>query len=430
MIDRRITKFKLRRGTDDQRKTVIFEEGELVYTTDTNKIYVGTGFTSGGIIVANTITYTTTSNPASPSPNDLFYREDQKRMYIYDADSFAHYVGPEPDETAITFNPSNQLTIASAGVNITHLNYTTVASAGGLGLSADGLYVNYDPSKLFIDGSNRLSISPGPGSALDPYGGLEARPLGVAVNSDNATIYVDVATNTVRVSSISAEHISISAVHAVNLHSDVVVASGGIAYTSLGLSADIDNNTIKINAGKMSVDSGALGLGTLAIPFGTIIHTACSVAPTGFLACSGQRVKGSDYPALSAAIYVGDVKNDPSIPANTLITYGQIWDSESGGDRSFAGEWLSLPDLRGVFVRGWNFTTDVLTRDASRAFGTLQDDAFKAHSHTYLKATGYVSADPAPGATFAFGAITATGSTGGSETRPVNLAFLACIKAY
>lgn len=420
MIDRRITKFKLRRGTDDQRKTVIFEEGELVYTTDTNKIYVGTGFTSGGIIVANTITYTITSNPASPSPNDLFYREDQKRMYIYDADSFAHYVGPEPDETSITFNTSNTLTIASAGVNNTHLNYTVVTSAGGLGLSGNGLYVNYDPAKLFIDGSNRLSVSPAIVSSLDPYGGLTARALGVAASVDGQTIVVDPTTNTIKVSSISAANISLSAVRAVNLHSDVAVASGGIVYTLSGLSAGIDNNTIKMYSGKMGVDASALGI--QVVPAGTIIHTACSTAPTGYLACSGQRVLISSYTTLAGAIYAGNINN-----TNENIKFGQKWDAETGGSLSIAGTYISLPDLRGVFMRGWNNTSSEY--DASRTFGTLQLDEFKSHTHTYSVVAANRSAHAAYNTQSMFGAgLTNTGSTGGSETRPVNLPFLACIK--
>ena len=426
MIDRRITKFKLRRGTDDQRKTVVFEEGELVYTTDTNRIYVGTGFTSGGIIVANTISYTLTSNPANPSPNDLFYREDLKRMYIYDANSFAHYVGPEPDETAITFDASNLLTIASAGVDNRHLSYTVVASAGGVGLSADGLYVNYDPTKLFIDGSNRLSVSPSIVSDLDPYGGLTARALGVAASVDNQTIVIDSTTNTIKVSSISAANISISAVHAINLHSDVALASGGIVHTPTGLSAGIDNNTIKMYSGKMGVDTSALGVQT--IPAGTIIHTACSVAPTGYIACSGQRVLGSSYPALSAAIYVGDINN-----TNTAITYGQKWDAETSGSRNFAGSWISLPDLRGVFVRGWNQLS--YGYDVSRTFGSLQEDAIKSHNHSFVvlaqanhqegsgSITGGNYSRPEDGRYSSN-----TSSVGSTETRPVNLAFLACIK--
>ena len=421
MIDRRITKFKLRRGTDDQRKTVIFEEGELVYTTDTNKIYVGTGFTSGGIIVANTITYTTTATPASPTPNDLYYSENDKRLYIYDADSVAHYVGPEPDEASITFNTSNTLTIASAGVNNTHLNYTVVTSAGGLGLSGNGLYVNYDPAKLFIDGSNRLSVSPAIVSTLDPYGGLTARALGVAASVDGQTIVVDPTTNTIKVSSISAANISLSAVRASNLHSDVVVASGGIVYTLSGLSAGIDNNTIKMYSGKMGVDASALGI--QVVPAGTIIHTACSTAPTGYLACSGQRVLISSYTTLASAIYVGDINN-----TNTTIEYGQKWDAETGGSLSIAGTYISLPDLRGVFMRGWNSTSS--GRDASRVFGSLQLDEFKSHSHThstYANLTKRVSIHDITQFWWGTGS-TSTGSTGGSETRPVNLAFLACIK--
>lgn len=432
MIDRRITKFKLRRGTDDQRKTVVFEEGELVYTTDTNRIYVGTGFTSGGIIVANTITYTLTSPPANPTPNDLYYQENLKQLFIF-KDNITDppspiYVGPETDGSSIKFNSSNLLTIASGGVNNTHLNYTAVASAGGLGLSANGLYIKYEPTKLAVDSTGRLTVVPGINvSDLDPTGGLTARALGVAVSTDNKTIVIDT-DNTIKVSSISAENISISAVRASSLHSDVVVQDGGIAHTSSGLSASIDNNTIKITAGKMGVDSSALGLGTLAVPVGTIIHTACSVAPTGYLACSGQRVRGSDYPALSAAIYVGDVKNDPAVPANLLITYGQKWSAETGGTLTYQGSWISLPDLRGVFVRGWNNTSSGY--DASRAFGTMQLDEFRSHSHQILKHTKNVSAGDFLGATFAYEAYSATGTAGGAETRPINLPFLACIKAY
>ena len=39
---------RLRRGTDAQRQTVTFDQGELVYTTDTLKVYVGDGVTAGG----------------------------------------------------------------------------------------------------------------------------------------------------------------------------------------------------------------------------------------------------------------------------------------------------------------------------------------------------------------------------------------------
>ena len=39
---------RIRRGTNAQRQTVLFDQGELVYTTDTQKLYVGDGVTTGG----------------------------------------------------------------------------------------------------------------------------------------------------------------------------------------------------------------------------------------------------------------------------------------------------------------------------------------------------------------------------------------------
>ena len=39
MIDQRIGKIKVRRGTDLQRKLVTFEEGELVYSIDKKRLY-------------------------------------------------------------------------------------------------------------------------------------------------------------------------------------------------------------------------------------------------------------------------------------------------------------------------------------------------------------------------------------------------------
>lgn len=40
--------FKLRRGLDADRQNIVFDEGELVYATDTKKVFVGDGSTPGG----------------------------------------------------------------------------------------------------------------------------------------------------------------------------------------------------------------------------------------------------------------------------------------------------------------------------------------------------------------------------------------------
>ena len=51
MPDIEIVKLKLRRGTDSQRENVVLEQGELGYTTDSKRVFVGDGFLSGGNVV-------------------------------------------------------------------------------------------------------------------------------------------------------------------------------------------------------------------------------------------------------------------------------------------------------------------------------------------------------------------------------------------
>ena len=43
-----VAKIKLRRGSNTDRKLVILDNGELGYTTDTNRVYVGNGTLKGG----------------------------------------------------------------------------------------------------------------------------------------------------------------------------------------------------------------------------------------------------------------------------------------------------------------------------------------------------------------------------------------------
>ena len=89
MIDRRIGKVKVRRGKNLQRKLVTFEEGELVYTTDTKRAFVGDGSTLGGNVISNKNYITTVAGlPANVSYGDIIHVETTKNTYIvgYDLD--------------------------------------------------------------------------------------------------------------------------------------------------------------------------------------------------------------------------------------------------------------------------------------------------------------------------------------------------------
>lgn len=135
-------------------------------------------------------------------------------------------------------------------------------------------------------------------------------------------------------------------------------------------------------------------------PVGGVVAFAMSTAPAGFLKANGAEISRTTFAALFAKIGT---------------TFG-------AGDGSIT---FNLPDLRGEFIRGWD---DGRWADPDRVFGSPQADDLKAHTHTQ-NIGGTVSSQ--------FSTVTSsgpgnasrnTGSTGGTETRPRNVALLYAIK--
>lgn len=145
----------------------------------------------------------------------------------------------------------------------------------------------------------------------------------------------------------------------------------------------------------------AVFLGGAGGSTGQVATFAMNTPPTGWLKANGAAVSRSSYAALFAAIGT---------------TFG-------AGDGSTT---FNLPDLRGEFIRNWDDGRGV---DSGRAFGSAQGGAMESHSHTIA-----VTGEQVGSGTTALGVggtstPVATSSTGtGSETRPRNVALLACIK--
>ena len=134
------------------------------------------------------------------------------------------------------------------------------------------------------------------------------------------------------------------------------------------------------------------------VPEGTVTAFAANTPPAGYLACNGAAISQTTYAKLYTRIG---------------LMFG------AGGAGTFR-----VPDLRGEFIRGWDNGRGI---DTGRVFATAQADELKSHDHTYKGATIVpTGSDPTgTGSTFTVGA---TGSTGGGETRPRNIALLYCIK--
>ena len=136
------------------------------------------------------------------------------------------------------------------------------------------------------------------------------------------------------------------------------------------------------------------------IPSGAVMYFAGQTAPTGWLKANGAAVSRTAYAALFAAIGT---------------TYG------AGDGRST----FNLPDLRGEFIRGWDDGRGI---DRGRVFGSAQSDELKAHTHGGVPQRTGDNDRGGASSWFSIDGIGQTESSGGSETRPRNLALLACIK--
>lgn len=135
---------------------------------------------------------------------------------------------------------------------------------------------------------------------------------------------------------------------------------------------------------------------------GQIGYFAVDTAPNGWLKANGATVSRTDYAALWSVI-------GPAF-------------GDGDGVNTF-----TLPDLRGEFIRAWS---DGHSVDSGRAFGSAQAGSVQSHSHTFAGGgTGY----SAPGFYYTGASEltpyqVATSAEGGAETRPRNIALLACIK--
>jgi microcystin-dependent protein len=182
-----------------------------------------------------------------------------------------------------------------------------------------------------------------------------------------------------------------------------VVSPGKLAVNALGITSnELATDSVissKILNGAVTQEKTNNSL----VPSGAVMAFGMNSAPTGWLAANGSAVSRTTYADLFGAIGT---------------TYGT-------GDGSTT---FNLPDLRGYFVRGSGTNSD---GSASGTFGEKQQDELESHTHTTGKTgtgTTQGKADSS-GTLFVIGnGATVTGATGGTETRPKNIAMLYCIK--
>jgi len=101
---------KLRRGLDSERKTITFDTGEIIYSTDKQKTFIGDGVTVGGVVVGNHTTVGTLPSPSAVA-FDTYYDKVNCITYVLTsqngADNINNYVRTSPLADNLTLKYTN-----------------------------------------------------------------------------------------------------------------------------------------------------------------------------------------------------------------------------------------------------------------------------------------------------------------------------------
>ncbi|PBS92404.1 phage tail-collar fiber domain-containing protein [Escherichia coli] len=178
----------------------------------------------------------------------------------------------------------------------------------------------------------------------------------------------------------------------------------------------LDNTLTNLSGKDVAGLLAYLGLGEgSALPVGVPVPWPSATPPTGWLKCNGAAFSAEEYPELAKAY-----------PTN------------------------KLPDLRGEFIRGWDDGRGI---DAGRVLLSIQTGMLEKHRHIVVANDGYDTKDEWELATIFKKTYTqgrgldatntggslipsptlhsrgSIGNTGGSETRPRNIAFNYIVRA-
>lgn len=259
IFENTLLKLLIRRGLDADRQNIVLTEGELGYTTDTKKLYVGDGQTTGGIKVGG-------------------------NSFLGSLANITTLAGADIGDTAFSTNDNNLYTFNGGDIT----NISNWSEIGGVYGSGDGTIV--------ISGTNNITV--GSISAANITGDVVGASLTLST-TNKITLSSQIAVNAI----IPATGTTLTLPGSLTINNLTYnwPGAGGIQSASY-LKADIAGNLswspfMDIQTSQFVYSSAGI------IPVGSIMPFISSAnAPSGWLLCNGQSVAGASYPELSAVI--------------------------------------------------------------------------------------------------------------------------------
>jgi len=189
-----VTKIIIRRGTDATGRTITLNQGEPGFTTDTKRLYVGTGSTTLGVPVGMKNWLIKNFNTANFS--QTFSGSEVGDIVYDDFDNHVHFLTAYPgttranwgkisfivdvDNSTIEVTPASALQLKNYGIQSIHLN-SNIVGQGLIGAAGSPLAVDVDNISIDIF-NNKLRVIPG-AIGIDYLG--EIGPFTILGNPNN-----------------------------------------------------------------------------------------------------------------------------------------------------------------------------------------------------------------------------------------------------
>ncbi len=270
ILENTLLKLLVRRGTNEDRKNITLDEGELGYAIDTERLFIGDGTTVGGNLLGNKFLGSNSDlRILTGEVNDLAFDNDNNTLQYIKQNNGSDFSDWE--------TVSNLLSSGNTSIVIDAAQRATVGTLSAGNFSADAL-----GNSIELDTSNRIAVSR-------------------SINIDEITQRTVDATSYLTLPS----KLKISAI---NYDFPSIAPSTNNSF----LLSDTNN---QLTWGLPPVVTSVVPTTTAnQIPAGTIVPfiTGAEYIPYGWLKCDGSLVAGADYPELSAVMgnrYGGDTVN-------------------------------------------------------------------------------------------------------------------------
>jgi hypothetical protein len=270
ILENTLLKLLVRRGTNEDRKNITLDEGELGYASDTKRLFIGDGTTVGGNLLGNKFLGSRSDITISTGEiNDLAFDNDNNTL---------QRIKQNDGSNALDWETiSNLVSAGNETLQIDSAQRIIIGTLSAGNFSADAL-----GNSIELDASNRIALS---GS----------------INIDEIT------------------QRTVDATSYLTLPSKLKISSVNYDFPSIAPSTNnsllISDTNNQLSWGLPTVISSTVPTTTAnQIPAGTIVPfvTGAEFVPYGWLKCDGSLVAGANYPDLSAVIgnrYGGDVNN-------------------------------------------------------------------------------------------------------------------------